>query len=105
MGTLARPDTCAAERDGAATVQRGWVVSTDYRALVGALAAFRHECGVSQRELARRLGKPPSFINKIELFERRLDVLEFIAIAEALERTPNDLLKALRAHLPASITL
>jgi transcriptional regulator with XRE-family HTH domain len=86
-------------------VQRGWVVSGDYRALVGALAEFRQGCGVSQRELARRLGKPPSFINKIELFERRLDVLEFIGIAEALECAPSDLLAALRPHLPASITL
>jgi len=33
---------------------------------------------LSQRELARRLGKPPSFVDKIKQLERRLDILEFI---------------------------
>ena len=61
-----------------------------------ALAALRQELGISQRELARRIGKPPSFVNKIELFERRLDVIEFIVIAEALGRKPDQLMRALR---------
>ncbi len=86
-------------------MQRGWVVSSDYRTLIEVLAALRHELGVSQRELARRLGKPPSFINKIELFERRMDILEFIVIAEALKRNPGDLLRVLRMNLPASLEL
>lgn len=86
-------------------MQRGWVVSSDYRTLIEVLAALRQELGVSQRELARRLGKPPSFINKIELFERRLDILEFIVIAEALKRNPGDLLRVLRMNLPASLEL
>lgn len=56
---------------------------------------------VSQRELARRLNKPPSFVNKIELLERRLDILEFIEIARALEIKPNLLLsKILVAVFP-----
>lgn len=86
-------------------LQRGWVVSPDYRALIGALVRQRQELSVSQRELARRLGKPPSFINKIELLERRLDLLEFIAIAEALEQEPGVMLKVLRASLPARVAI
>lgn len=86
-------------------MQRGWVVSSDYRTLIEVLAALRRELGVSQRELARRIGKPPSFVNKTELFERRLDILEFIVIAEALERRPGDLLRALRSNLPAELEL
>lgn len=84
-------------------MQRGWVVSPDYRALIDALIRQRLERDVSQRELARRLGKPPSFVNKIELLERRIDLLEFIAIAEALEQEPSVMLKALRASLPARV--
>jgi len=65
-------------------MQRGWVVSPEYRAAIEAIKNARLAADVSQRELARRLGKPPSFINKIELLERRLDILEFIIIAQAL---------------------
>lgn len=73
--------------------------------MVDALASARRELGISQRELARRVGKPPSFINKIELFERRIDLLEFIVIAEALEQAPGDLIAMLRSKLPASLSL
>jgi ribosome-binding protein aMBF1 (putative translation factor) len=40
-------------------MQRGWVVSPDYRAVITALKDERVRQGISQRELARRLGKPP----------------------------------------------
>lgn len=86
-------------------MQRGWVVSPDYRAAIDAIKAVRTERGISQRELARRLGKPPSFVNKIELLERRLDILEFIAIAEAMEIQAATLLKKLRDALPETIEL
>lgn len=86
-------------------MQRGWVVSPEYRTLIDVLAALRQELGVSQRELARRIEKPPSFVNKIELFERRLDLLEFIVIAEALGQKPGDLLRILRLNLPTKVSL
>ena len=86
-------------------MERGWVSSPDYRTLIEVLSALRRELGVSQRELARRIGKPPSFINKIELLERRLDILEFIVIVEALGQRPDKMLSAFRTNLPATITL
>lgn len=73
-------------------MQRGWVVSPDYRAAIEAIKAARIEKGIAQRELARRLDKPPSFVNKIELLERRIDILEFILLAKALEIAPTELL-------------
>lgn len=86
-------------------MQRGWVVSPDYRAVIDALKDARTQAGISQRELARRLGKPPSFVNKIEQLERRMDVLEFIAIAEAMGMKASDLLKQMRSVLPDTINL
>jgi transcriptional regulator with XRE-family HTH domain len=86
-------------------LQRGWVVSPDYRALIDALSLCRKRLGVSQRELARRIGKPPSFVNKIELFERRMDILEFVVIAKALEQEPGKLLMQLSSQLPLVIEL
>lgn len=86
-------------------MNRGWVASPEYRVIVMALRSARSEMAVSQRELAKRLGKPPSFINKIELLERRVDVLEFIAIARALGLDASELLKTATAALPSEIRL
>lgn len=86
-------------------MQRGWVVSPDYRAIIDALRDARTNAAISQRELARRLGKPPSFVNKIEQLERRMDVLEFMAIAEAMSMRASDLLNLMREALPDSIRL
>ena len=70
-----------------------------------ALVAERTERRISQRELARRLGKPPSFVNKIELFERRLDLLEFIAIAKAINIEPQQLMTTILSRLPDKVIL
>lgn len=84
-------------------MQRGWVVSPDYHSAIETIKAAREGLGISQRELARRLGKPPSFVNKIEKVERRLDILEFIAIAEALALNPTKLLAEIRSELPETV--
>lgn len=86
-------------------MQRGWVVSPDYRSAIEAIIGARVSQGLSQRELARRLGKHPSFVNKIELLERRLDVLEFIAIARAMEVNPKILFASVLAALPGDVTV
>lgn len=57
------------------------------------LAAARLEQGVTQVELAERLGRPQSYISKIERGERRVDVVEFCALAEALRIAPSSLLQ------------
>ncbi|MCI3133152.1 hypothetical protein [Phenylobacterium aquaticum] len=46
------------------------------------------------------MGKPPSFPNKIELMERRLDILEFIVLARAYEMDPRDLLERVMKAVP-----
>ena len=83
-------------------MQRGWVASADYQAVIGAIRSIREGKGLSQRELARRVSKPPSFINKTELRERRLDILEFITLAKAMEISAADLLEAVVAALDTS---
>jgi transcriptional regulator with XRE-family HTH domain len=56
------------------------------------LVEARKGAGISQQELARRLKRSQSFIAKIEVGERRIDVVEFIEIARALGREPTKLL-------------
>ena len=43
--------------------------------------------------MAARLGKPQSYVSKVERGERRIDVIEFCQIAEALGRDPAKLLQ------------
>ena len=57
------------------------------------LVAARKAAGVTQVELAARLGRHQSFVSKVERGERRVDVVEFCQVAEALGRSPSELLK------------
>ena len=57
------------------------------------LVATRKAAGVTQIELAARLDRPQSFVSKVERGERRVDVVEFCQIAEALGHEPSQLLR------------
>jgi transcriptional regulator with XRE-family HTH domain len=50
---------------------------------------------LTQIELAQKLSRPQSFVSKYELGERRLDVVEFLEVAEALGVKPEKVLKQL----------
>ena len=63
----------------------------EYRALIGGLVRSREALGLSQRQLASQLGVPQSAISKIELGERRLDMVEYIIIRRALGSAPTDI--------------
>ncbi|MCL2075742.1 MAG: helix-turn-helix transcriptional regulator [Betaproteobacteria bacterium] len=58
--------------------------SDDYSALVSLLRTARKEAGLTQVELATRLGVEQSLISKIERRERRLDVAELRIFCAAL---------------------
>jgi transcriptional regulator with XRE-family HTH domain len=66
-----------------------------HRKLRELLVAQRKAAGLTQIVLARRLGKPPSYVAKYELGERRLDVLEFLDIAAAIGFDPGEVIRAL----------
>ena len=59
------------------------------------MAVARKEAGLTQQDLAKRLKRPQSFVAKYERGERRIDVVEFIAIARAIGVDPLGLLKSL----------
>jgi transcriptional regulator with XRE-family HTH domain len=66
------------------------------------LLKHRTDRCVTQTELAQRLGRPQSFVAKYEGGERRLSVIEFIDIAEALQIRPSHLLDELHEMLKSS---
>ncbi|ORJ50254.1 transcriptional regulator [Kluyvera intermedia] len=57
------------------------VYSEEYQRVITALKNARKARGITQAQLAEALGKPQSFIAKIENGERRLDVVEFVHLA------------------------
>ena len=64
------------------------VFSQRYARLCGALIRARHEADLTQIDLAKKLRRPQSYVSKYERGERRLDVIEFIEVAEALKAEP-----------------
>lgn len=50
--------------------------SERYRLFLAEVVAMRRRAGLTQRELAARLGQRQAYVGKSELAERRLDVLE-----------------------------
>jgi len=70
------------------------------RAIASAIATARRHARLSQRQLARELGVPPNWIQRVESLERRVDVAEFIAIARALNVSPVSLLSRVLRSVP-----
>jgi len=64
------------------------VFTTRYDQFRQLLIEARNTAGVTQVDLAKRLSRPQSFVSKFERGERRLDVIEFLDIAEALSIDP-----------------
>lgn len=52
----------------------------EYRELLGLLREARVNVGLTQDDVARRLGKSQSFVSRSESGDRRLDVIELQAL-------------------------
>jgi len=68
---------------GAAAMPKS-VFTDDYAAFVRHLREAREAAGLTQEQLALRLGLGQSFVSKVERGERRLDVVELGAVCAAL---------------------
>ena len=66
-----------------------------YRDFLPLMRDVRISAKLSQAQLAERLGRPQSFVSKYESGERRLDVIEFIVICQAIGVAPEKLVKKL----------
>ena len=69
--------------------------SRRHRALCAALVSARISARLSQDELALRLKTSQTVIARIEIGERRIDVIEFIDLAKALRLDPRTILTEL----------
>jgi transcriptional regulator with XRE-family HTH domain len=62
------------------------IYSKEYRKVVERLKNARQEMGLKQIEVAKKFGKPQSFISKAERGERRLDVMELKQFADIYKK-------------------
>ena len=69
------------------------IYSRDYRDIIERLKIGRIEAGLAQQEVADKLGKPQSYISKIESGERRLDVAELNNLAKIYGKPVNFFVK------------
>lgn len=64
-----------------------------YREMIGRLKARRSELRMAQEALGKILGIHRQFVSRVELGERRLDVVEFVDFARALQLDPARLIE------------
>lgn len=73
--------------------------------LVEIMLAARRRSGLTQAEVAAKVGKDQTFISLIERSQRRVDVLEFIALARAMGEDPQRLFAEVIATIPSSFRI
>ena len=69
------------------------IFNPKYKSMINSLITIRKQRGISQRDLAIKLNKAHSYIGRIETFERRLDVVDLINIARALDLSDKEIVK------------
>lgn len=81
------------------------VFTGTHQFLVETLVSAREKSGLTQAKLAQAVGKDQSFISNIENSQRRVDVLEFYALARAMGADPVKLYAEVAKKLPPKIKI
>ena len=77
----------------------------DHQHLVQVLTEARKASGLTQTELAKLVGKDQTYISIIERGQRRVDVLEFVALAKAMKADPASLFEQVLKRLSRKIAI
>lgn len=75
------------------------IFTADHRKFIAGLRDVRRSKGVTQVALSQRLDRDQSYISNLERGQRRLDVIEFAAIARAMDEDPASLFSRLIADI------
>lgn len=70
-----------------------------YAALTSLLRDERKKAGLTQAKLAKKLRRPQSYVSKYERGDRRLDVVEFIEVAQVIGFDLHEFLQKLVSKL------
>ena len=77
----------------------------DHPHLVEVLVEARKAAGLTQAQLAQLVEKDQTFVSLIERGQRRVDVLEFIALANAMKANPVALLEDVCARIAHRVVI
>ena len=80
------------------------VFTKEYAYLLAQLIEARKAAGLTQHDLATRLGRLQTFVSKYERGERRLDVVEFVQVARALGLHASALIAHIEQSIPSTDT-
>lgn len=72
--------------------------SRRHKSLVDLLVKRREVIGMTQAELAARLGQYQSFVARLESGQRRIDVVEFLELSEILGFDAVQAIKTIKAN-------
>ncbi|MGP0565189.1 MULTISPECIES: helix-turn-helix domain-containing protein [unclassified Nitrospina] len=75
------------------------VFTKEYEELLTFLINARKNKRLTQVQIAKKLKKPQSFVSKYERGERRLDVIEFLEVAEAIGIEANKLFSSIQKKM------
>jgi len=84
---------------GADRVSTKAKLAEELKLLGEVLVRARERAGLKQSDVAARLALPASYLSKVENGTRRLDVIELIQIAEAMDSDPAELIRVLQKAL------
>jgi len=62
------------------------IYKKEYQTVIKRLKDARVESGLKQEEVANKLGKPQSYVSKIERGERRVDIAEIKLFAKVYQK-------------------
>jgi len=71
--------------------------SRRHRSLIDLLIKRREAAGMTQAELAARLGQYQSFVARLESGQRRVDVVEFLELSEVLGFNAAEAIKTIKS--------
>lgn len=68
-----------------------------HEAVTSFLIEARHSAGLTQTQVARRLGRHQSFVANFESGQRRIDVVELFDLADAIGFEPEKLIRRIKS--------
>jgi transcriptional regulator with XRE-family HTH domain len=75
------------------------VHSPEYQCFLRELRRAREATGLTQAEIAQRLGEPQSWVSRVESGETRMHLIEFRAYCQAIGISPVDFIANLEGAL------
>ena len=80
-------------------IKKKSIFDPQYRDFIARLVKHRKSIHITQRDLAKRLGTSHCYVARIETHERRIDLLESIAMMRALKMSDEQIINEIKKLL------